>query len=114
MKETPVSRLRWSEFESTEQVEALLGRYRHVEIQLPPDFHHVLFSRFQPGAELAGQEQLDISGDGSLIDTLAGVNGLEDLALLKKVVAETGATVHIVSPVPLVILRLPDSPRPRK
>lgn len=114
MKEAPVSRLRWSEFESAEQVESLLAKYRHVEIQLPPDFHHVLFSRLQPGAELAGQEQLDISGDGALIETIAQVKGLKDLAVLKRVVAETGATVQLLSPVPLVILRLPDSTGPRK
>lgn len=114
MKEAPVSRLRWSEFESAEQVEALLTRYKHVEIQLPPDFHHVLFSRFQPGAELAGQEQLDISGGSSLIDTIAQVKGLKDLAVLKGVIAASGATVRLLSPVPLIILRLPDSPGPRK
>lgn len=114
MKEAPVSRLRWSEFESAEQVEELLARYRHVEIQLPPDFHHVLFSRLRPGAELAGQEQLDISGDGSLIDTIAQIKGLKELGLLKRVISDTGATVQLLSPVPLVILRLPDSPGPRK
>lgn len=114
MKEAPVSRLRWSEFESAEQVEALLERYRHVEIQLPPDFHHVLFSRLRPGAELAGQEQLDISGDGALLDAISQVKGLRDLAVLKQVIADTGARVQILSPVPLVILRLPDSAGPRK
>jgi hypothetical protein len=114
MKETPISRLRWGEFESAEQVGALLTKYRHVEIQLPPDFHHVLFSRLRPGAELAGQEQLDVSGDGALIDTIAGIRGLKDLAILKELIAQTGATVHLISPVPLVILRLPESPAPRK
>ena len=114
MKEAPASRLRWSEFESADQVRELLARYEHVEIQLPPDFHHVLFSRLQPGAELAGQEQLDISGDGVLLDTVAGIKGLKDLAALKDVVEESGATVQLISPVPLVILRLPKTGTPRK
>jgi len=114
MKEAPASRLRWSEFESADQIRAILDKHHHVEIQLPPDFHHVLFSRLQPGAELAGQEQLDISGDGSLIDSVTRIRGLKDLAVLKDVIAETGATVQLISPVPLIVLRLPKTGTPRK
>jgi len=114
MKEAPASRLRWSEFESADQVQELLARHGHVEIQLPPDFHHVLFSRLQSGAELAGQEQLDISGDVELLDTVAGIKGLQEIAALKRVVTETGALVQLMSPVPLIILRLPKAATPRK
>lgn len=107
MWENPVNRVRWSGAGSLAQVEATLEQFGHVEIQLPPDFHHALYSRIHPDDNTARIEHIDVTDGADLIRKVASVRGLHEIGSLEMTVTQTHATVHLLSPVPLIILSKP-------
>ena len=107
MLENPVNRVRWSGTVSVAEVEATLERCGHVEIQLPPDFHHALYVRINPDAGVARVEQIDVSDGLDLLHKVASIRGLDDINALEATVRDHHARVHLLSPVPLIIISLP-------
>jgi hypothetical protein len=110
MRENPVNRVRWSGSSSVQEVEATLERCGKVEIQLPPDFHHALYMRIHPESRAAPLEQIDVSNGAELLHKVASIRGLNEIGELEERVRAQHISVHLLSPVPLIILSLPDAP----
>lgn len=99
-----VMRLMWGGHETaTEAIEAM-QRSAKVDIALPANLHHALFSRLHPGADAAEPETVEEAGGTELIATLAGLAGLEALAGLAEPLARAGYQVQLRSPGPVLSL----------
>jgi len=108
MRENPINRVRWSGAGSIPEVEETLRRCGTVEIQLAPDFHHALYARIHPEVRVARIEQIDVSDGAELLRKVASVRGLDEIGQLEGTVLDQGASVHLLSPVPIIVLSLPD------
>jgi hypothetical protein len=99
--------LLWGGQVTTRKIQSLIGQSAYIEIQLAPEYNHVLFSRLHSAAAQAGPEDIDITGGPELLETIAVIKGLESLSELVEPLADAGASVHIESP-PRIIIQIPD------
>lgn len=109
MRQNPINRVRWAGDSSIPEVQEILERTGYVEIQLPPDFHHALFRRLHPGDTPAGMEMIDVADGVDILAKVATVRGLAEIQSLESLVLRLHARVHLISPVPLIILSV-DNP----
>ena len=107
MDEESRIKLSWSGRASADRIQNLLGKPGCIEIRLAPEYNHALYSRLHSAAAQAGAEDIDMTGGAELLETVAGIRGLEDFSQLVEPLAQTGASVHIESP-PRVIIEIPD------
>ena len=107
MDEESRIRLSWDGRASADNIQTLLGEPGCIEIRLAPEYNHALYSRLHSAAARAGVEEIDRSGGAELLETVAGIRGLEDFSQLVAPLAQSGASVHIESP-PRVIIEIPD------
>lgn len=106
MRESPIDRVRLTDETSIANAKALLMARGRVELQLPPDFHHVLYAKMQP-VPPNNLELVDVEGGAELLEEIAHIKGLSMVGELIETVKATGAFVQVVSPGPLIILTLP-------
>ncbi|SOD41787.1 hypothetical protein SAMN06298226_2090 [Nitrosovibrio sp. Nv4] len=106
MEKDPLIKLTWRGHETIESIPALLDHARKLEITLPSNYNHSLFSalhRDEPAAQL---EEIDVSGGPELLARVATVSGLEEFATLTRPLTAARATIQVESP-PKVIITLP-------
>lgn len=101
--------LLWHGKATVDEIRSLLGQAAHIEVQLAPEYNHVLFSRLQPAAAQADTEDIHITGGAELLETVAGISELEAFSELVEPLAQAGATLRIESP-PRVIIEIPGDP----
>jgi hypothetical protein len=104
MTETEVIRLMWGGRETAAHTLEAMQRCANVEIALPEDMHHALFSHLHPEATMAVPEQLDIAGGAELMAVLATLAGLEAMAGLTEPLARAGYRLQLRSPGPVLSL----------
>lgn len=95
--------LKWRGQETIDAVRANLGPSTRIEIMLPADYNHALFTHLMPDASEGQLETLDIDGNADLIAGVAEVKGLEVLAKLVEPLSSLSAKVTIQSPPRIVI-----------
>ncbi|HSO07039.1 MAG TPA: hypothetical protein VLW45_07360 [Pelomicrobium sp.] len=103
MKEVADS-LMWRGRESLAAAEEAMKRRARAQIALPPDVHHMIFQRLHEEAPPGAPEAVDVEGGGELLQRLASISGLAELAELAGLVDGAGYRCRIVSPAPTLIL----------
>ena len=98
--------MHWSGTVSAREIKSMLGQADQFEIQLAPEYNHVLYSRLHSAKAQAGSENIDKTGGVELLEKIADIQGLEALAELVAPLSRAGASVHIESP-PWIIIELP-------
>jgi hypothetical protein len=102
----PLISLPWHGHETIESIPGLLGDALQIEIALPSNYNHSLFSVLH-GDEAPGRvEEIRASGDPQLLAEIATVKGLEELSSLIEPLAAAGAKVQVLSP-PRIVITLP-------
>ncbi|MGE5320850.1 MAG: hypothetical protein ACM3KD_11765 [Hyphomicrobiaceae bacterium] len=99
---TKVIRLTWSGRETAADAIEAIGRRSDVEISLPADLHHALCRRLQVNA--AEPKTVEVAGGAELIGMLAGMAGLEALAVLADPLRRAGYRLELRSPGPVLSL----------
>ena len=100
--------LQWHADQTLPEVEAALARGDAVEIALPAGTHHALYMHLRPGAEPGEGASFNASGGPELLEALAGVAGLQDLAAFAEPLRGAGYSVVLASPEPTLILLPPE------
>jgi hypothetical protein len=102
----PLITLPWHGHETIESIPALLDDALQIEITLPANYNHSLFSLLH-GDHAAGRvEELHASGGPELLAQIASVKGLEELSALVEPLMAAGAKVQVLSP-PRIVITLP-------
>jgi hypothetical protein len=103
MEKEPLIRLTWRGRETVQLIPALLDQAEQIEIALPANYNHALFRALNPEAPPSALEELDASAGADLLNDIATIHGLEELATLTPTLSGVGARVRLVSPPTLVI-----------
>jgi hypothetical protein len=104
MSEKPEVRLIWEGPTTLHALQALVQARVNFELQLPPDYHFALFRHLFPHAAPGETETIDVSGTADLLDKVAEIQGLQELAELKAPVAASQAQLRILSPGPGILV----------
>ncbi|MCO6411415.1 MAG: hypothetical protein J5I92_01600 [Thiogranum sp.] len=105
MEKEPLMSVTWRGRETIAAVMQLLNQAEQIEILLPANYNHTLFSTFNPDAPPSALEDIDISGGPQLLEEIAAIRGLEELAELAQPLRDAGASVQLVSPPKVIIFR---------
>lgn len=105
----PMTRLRWSGPESIRAAKDLTAKHTDFELELPANLHHALFAHLHPGAEPGEPEEVDALGGAHLLSRVAEIGGFSNISELIDPIEEANATVHVVSPLPKVIVEFQSS-----
>lgn len=103
-QEPAATRIQWNTPDAVEQAETALRKGAPVEITLPADFHHALFTHVHPDAGPGDPEHIDENGGGELIRRIAEVRRLQPLARLAEAAEAARARVRVQSPAPRIII----------
>ena len=109
MTDKPEVRLLWEGKTTLKAAYELVQARTNFELQLPPDYHFTLFRHLYPDAAGGGPERIDISGTADLLNRVAEIQGLQELAKLAAPIAAANAHVHILSPGPGILVCFPES-----
>lgn len=112
MKAEP-TRLQWRGDETVASMRDALVRHADVELQLPADFHHAVYTRLNPDAAAAHGQRLDMSGGAELLAQVADIAGLSALATLEDAVYRAPARVRVMSPAPTIRISFAEARAPR-
>ena len=110
MQDKPVpapTTLLWQGPETVEEARRLVSALEGpvaLELHLPANLHHTLYTRFHSEAAAEGVEEVSLEGDGALLRRIEDLPGVEGLAALREWVEGAGLKVRIVSPSPAIIL----------
>jgi hypothetical protein len=108
MEKKPLVSLPWHGHETIESIPALLDDALEIEITLPANYNHSLFSLLH-GDEAPGRvEDIRASGSPQLLAEIASVKGLEEMSSLIEPLTAAGARVQVLSP-PRIVITLPAS-----
>lgn len=101
----PRVQMRWSGQSPLEGAVERLNDFGCVEIEMPAEYHHAIYSHLYPGS-WHNLEQVDESGGVELLERIAEVDQLSGLRQLVEALA--GRTAHVVvrSPAPHVRVSL--------
>lgn len=99
-------RVRWTGTGPIDAVEDTLRHCGRVDVELPAEFHHAIYTHFRPGTYEAHAEQLDEEGGAELLWRVAEVGQLHAIADLIPLVTERHGHVHVYSPAPHILIRL--------
>jgi hypothetical protein len=111
MTEANVIKLNWGGKETVDAIGRALEQEAELEIALPADLNHALFTRLNPRAAPSAPEMLDLTGGAELARSLSGITMLEALAAIVDRVGEKGYRVRLRSPSPLLSLVPPGRAR---
>ena len=103
MEKEPLAKLVWQGDDTVAAVRKLLTTAQRIEITLPANFNHALFTVLYPHAAAAAAETIDSQAGPELLDTIAQVRGLEPMSALAEMLRPLGARIHLLSP-PLLVL----------
>lgn len=106
MSHKPRRRLLWKGQSTLRELRELVWTQVDFELELPPDYHFALFRHLYPHAA-NGPEPIDVSGGAELIDKVAEIGGLNELAELAVLVDRSHAQVQILSPGPAILIGFP-------
>ena len=109
MENEPIMNVRWDGRETVPIISQMIAYAGRIELQLAPECNHALFQKLHPEAPHGGGESVDKSGDAELLEEVANIEGLEEIALLVDILQDEDAWVHIVSP-PTIIIEIPEEP----
>ena len=102
----PLISLPWHGHETIESIPALLDDALQIEITLPVNYNHSLFSLLH-GDDAPGRvENIRASGSPQLLADITSVKGLEELSSLIEPLTAAGAKVQVLSP-PRIVITLP-------
>ncbi|MBI5040004.1 MAG: hypothetical protein HZB57_01975 [Gammaproteobacteria bacterium] len=107
MNDKPEERLIWEGQTTLTALYGLVQGRVSFELQLAPDYHFALFRHLYPDANAAEPELIDVSGGADLLDKVAEIQGLNELAELAAPIAAAGGRVHIQSPGPGILVCFP-------
>jgi hypothetical protein len=94
-----VVELQWPGLDCLKAARKALKSGDEIEIELPEGVHYALCR------ELQSAERLDASGGAEILERIAVIHGLEELAQLGSAVKHARYGVRITSPNPLLSLR---------
>ncbi|MBA2484449.1 MAG: hypothetical protein H0V39_08540 [Nitrosomonas sp.] len=103
MNEEPLIRLTWQGQKTVESIPKLLNEAEQIEVTLPMDYNHALFRTLNPDVSVAELEKIDVSGGPELLNRIAAVRGLEELAALAERLNVANISVRIISPPKLIL-----------
>lgn len=104
MEKEPLIKLPWHGHETIEAIPPLLDQAQKLEITLPSNYNHALFSVLHTDEPPARLENIDASGGPELLADIATVSGLEEFASLTEALRAANARVHVLSPATIFIL----------
>ncbi len=90
-----------------ETIETILPRLvapTRLEIVLPAEYNHALFSVLNPDAGAAQPEKLDVEGDVALLKEVSKIHGLELLAALIEPLSRLSHKITVLSPPRILIV----------
>lgn len=109
MRGSPEMRLMWEGGSTLTTLRKLLRERTDFELELPPDYHFALFRHLYPHAAAGEPELIDVSGGVELLEKVAEIQGLNEVAELAAPIAAAGGRVHILSPGPGILVRFPQA-----
>jgi hypothetical protein len=104
MEKEPLIKLPWHGHETIESIPPLLDKAQRIEITLPSNYNHALFSVLHPGEPPAQLEDIDASGGPELLANIAAVSGLEEFSALTEALTAANARIQVVSPAKIFIM----------
>ena len=104
-RERKLVALQWPGLYNLEEAREAIKRGAEIEIELPEGTHYTLCRHFQP--EEAAAESLDTEGGPEILERIATVHGLEDLAKLRAALQRAHYRVRVTSPDPMLRLAPP-------
>jgi hypothetical protein len=110
MVEKPKVHLTWQGKTTLLKLHELVQARENFELQLPPDYHFALSQHLLPHAAPAESEQIDMTGTAELLNKVAEIRGLHDLAELARPAMAAKARVYIRSPAPGILVTFPTTP----
>ncbi len=105
MLKEPVARIGWSGRRAVDESIAHLREGAEIVLELPLAVHHALVARLRPGAASRESEPLEVSDGPEILDAVADIAGLEDIARLRDCLKGTDWRVTVASPHPRLIVR---------
>jgi len=105
MLKEPVARISWSGRRAIEESMARLREGTDIVLELPLAVHHALVARLRPGAAARESEPLVVDDGPEILEAVAGIAGLEDLARLRKCLKRQDWRVTVASPHPRLVIR---------
>jgi len=111
MSHTATVRLTWRGAKTVQSVASFLERQGNVSLGLAPDLHHSLFVHLHPQAPPGLPEEVDIQGGAELLSRVAQIAGLEEIARLVPALQAANAQVQVLSPAPIIRIRIPEAER---
>lgn len=103
VREPTVVAMRWEGAQSVKAARSAIASGSLVEIELPLEDHYALYRHLHPESRRAA-EDLDVSGGGELLASIATVAGLDELDKLHAAVQRAHYRVRVTSPEPLLRL----------
>lgn len=100
MNDKPEERLIWEGQTTLTALRGLVEARINFELQLAPDYHYALFRHLYPDATAGEPEWIDMHGGAELLERIAEIHGLNELAELAAPIAAAGGSIHIQSPSP--------------
>jgi hypothetical protein len=102
----PLISLPWHGHETIKSIPALLDDALQIEITLPSNYNHSLFSLLHGDNAPGAVEEIRARGGPQLLAKIATVKGLEEMSSLIEPLTAAGAKVQILSP-PRILITLP-------
>lgn len=106
MEKEPLIKLPWHGHETVESIPALLNDALEIEITLPANYNHSLFSLLHGGESPGRVEDIRASGSPRMLAEIASMKGLEELSSLIEPLTVAGAKIQVLSP-PKIVITLP-------
>lgn len=107
MSGSPQTSLLWEGESTLAELRELIRRRERFELQLPADFHFAVVRHLYPHAAAADPSLVDESGGAELLQRIAEIQGLNELAALVAPIAGAGAQVRVLSPGPAITVQFP-------
>ena len=109
--ERNVVALQWPGLHSLKAAREAIESGSEVEIELPVGTHYMLYRHFHPDDTGGAAEHMETEGSAEILNALAAIKGLEDLARLHAPVKRARYRVHLSSPEPMLRLAPPTKGR---
>ncbi|WP_303900810.1 hypothetical protein [Thiohalomonas denitrificans] len=107
-RQDPENRVFWGGQGSLDPAVELFKEKGSVEIEMPAELHHAVFSHLCSGARESQVEQIDQEGDADLLERIAEIGQLADLRVFLPLARERHARVSIRSPAPHLTIQAED------
>ena len=106
-----VVEVQWPGQDALKEARDAVKRGCEVAIELPAGTHYVLYRHLHPGESGGHTERIHVTGGVELLEPIATVKGLEELAKLRPALERARYRVRLTSPEPTLVLAPPDEAR---